>query len=223
MHATEEATIKMTTPVRLRVEGLDFANEETNEQLALLGVQVGWNEVDGIVLMTVFADDDNPVTEALEAARLLHASVPSARVTRVYEELVSTSDVAYRVGVSREAARKWSMEDDFPIPFASVGGGERNSSKIWAWADIVRWLYSSRAIDMDEKFPSARAIAEINAGLAEVPQATVTRWYTVTTRQPDRFATTSAIKRTAVECAPEAPIFVGASASFREGRVRVAN
>ena len=213
----------MTTPVRLRVEGLDFSNEEANERLARLGADVGWDEVDGITLMTVFADDHNLVTPALKAAQALQAAVPGARVTRVYEELVSTSDIAHRVGVSREAARKWALEDDFPTPFASIGGGERNSSKVWAWADVVNWLGASRAIDMDEKFPSLRALAEINAGLAEVPQATVTRWYTVTTRQPDTFTTAPSIKRTPVEFVTEAPIEVGASGSFRRARSCIGN
>ncbi len=208
----------MTTPVRLRVEGLDFSNEETNERLARLGADVGWDEVDGITLMTVFADDDNLVAPALKAVQALQAAAPGARVTRVYEELVSTSDVAHRVGVSREAARKWALEEDFPTPFASIGGGERNSSKIWAWSDVAHWLETSRAIDMDEKFPSMRAVAELNACLAEVPQATVTRWYTVTTRQPDSFTTAPSTKRTPVEFMSEAPIAFGASGSFRRVR-----
>ena len=81
-------------------------------------------------------DSEVPLNAALDAC----AGLSSASYTplRFDLDLVSLSDIAERVGVSRETARLWSeakRREGFPAHFTTVG-----ASRIWAWADVCDWL-----------------------------------------------------------------------------------
>lgn len=53
----------------------------------------------------------------------------------VTEDLVSGAEIGRRLGVSREAVRKWAKGDrDFPAPLARVG-----RSVVWDWRVVRRW------------------------------------------------------------------------------------
>ncbi|MDP4013431.1 MAG: hypothetical protein U0990_02190 [Candidatus Nanopelagicales bacterium] len=162
----------MTTAITLQVTGIDLSDESV---LAVIGEQLSdamWAETDGIVTMTIFTDKDAPVAEATLAARRVRNRIPGAKAIRVYQDLVSVSDIAGRVGVSREATRKWAKivtGAAFPTPVGAAGGGERGATRLWEWASVARWLERERGIDMDEDLPDAITVAEINARLAGIP------------------------------------------------------
>ena len=50
------------------------------------------------------------------------------------DEAITGSEVARRLGVSRERVRQWAQRDDFPRPFARIG-----PSIVWRADDIARW------------------------------------------------------------------------------------
>jgi predicted DNA-binding transcriptional regulator AlpA len=54
----------------------------------------------------------------------------------VTDDLVSGAEIGRRLGVSREAVRKWAKtpERRFPAPLARVG-----RSIVWDWADVKSW------------------------------------------------------------------------------------
>lgn len=54
----------------------------------------------------------------------------------VPEDLVSGAEIGRRLGVSREAVRKWGKapERDFPAPLARVG-----RSLVWDWSAVKTW------------------------------------------------------------------------------------
>lgn len=61
------------------------------------------------------------------------------------EDLVSGAEIGRRLGVSREAVRKWakSPERGFPAPLARVG-----RAVVWDWSAVKSWAdvhgYSAR-------------------------------------------------------------------------------
>jgi predicted DNA-binding transcriptional regulator AlpA len=53
----------------------------------------------------------------------------------VTQDLVSGAEIGRRLGVSREAVRKWAKSDrDFPEPLARVG-----RSVVWDWGLVRGW------------------------------------------------------------------------------------
>lgn len=53
----------------------------------------------------------------------------------VTQDLVSGAEIGRRLGVSREAVRKWAKSDrDFPEPLARVG-----RSVVWDWVLVKSW------------------------------------------------------------------------------------
>lgn len=54
----------------------------------------------------------------------------------VKAELVSGAEIGRRLGVSREAVRKWAKapQREFPSPLARVG-----RSVVWDWTEVETW------------------------------------------------------------------------------------
>ena len=104
----------------------------------------------------------------IQAARQIAASLAGARVLDVDQDLVGVSDIAKRVGVSREAVRLWVEgkrgPGHFPSPVGSAGGGVRGSMRLWQWASVNDWLRYYKLHD-DEGMPTSAQTAEINAAL----------------------------------------------------------
>lgn len=174
----------MATAVRLQVEGVDLDDALTNDLLAEHFPNFLWSSVDGLVTMTVYAPKDDVVCHVTDAARRVEHTVKGADVRRVHRDLVTQSDIASRVGVSREAVRKWahrSGDKAFPAPFDTIGGGDTRPSKVWQWSDVVTWLDDAYCIDMDEDLPDDKTVAHIDACLAGVNGYLDKEWQTVTT------------------------------------------
>ena len=79
-------------------------------------------------------------------------SYPGVKIEHVSEDLVNTSEIAFRLGVSREAVRTWTNgargPSDFPPHRAIIGG-----QKIWAWATVYAWCEALGKIPADLPVP----------------------------------------------------------------------
>jgi predicted DNA-binding transcriptional regulator AlpA len=55
-------------------------------------------------------------------------------------ELVSGAEIGRRLGVSREAVRKWAKQPakGFPEPLGRVG-----RAVVWDWSQVERWAQAS--------------------------------------------------------------------------------
>ncbi len=83
--------------------------------------------------------------------------MPGVTVVDVYDELVSTSDIAARSGVAAEAVRLWAAGKrradrvPFPMPRQVVGGGSGGKTmSLYAWREVVSWISEVIGIDPDE-------------------------------------------------------------------------
>ena len=125
----------------LILSGIDALTDEVLDRLyeagcddALIGSR------DGVV----FADFSRvapSLTEAvLSAARDLKRAKVGAQVVHVEpDDIVTMAEIARRLGVSREAVRKWVTgvvgPGRFPPPFGRV----RQKSPLWRWTDVLTW------------------------------------------------------------------------------------
>ncbi len=163
--------------VSLVVSGVDFADEAT---LAIIDEQLDdlmWSRSAGTLTATVFAETD-VVRSAVHAARRIHAALPNSRVERVDADLVTTTAIAARVGVSRQAVRQWvngAAKPQFPAPFG-VLEPEGKPVKVWRWADVTPWLWEVKGLKL-EPLPSAAQMAAIDARLVQ-ELAFAPRWET---------------------------------------------
>ncbi|MEV0731296.1 hypothetical protein [Polymorphospora sp. NPDC050346] len=156
--------------IALRVIGVDLDDDVTLNVVSSRLDDLSWMEIDGRTLAVLHTDGD-PVGATVQAARQIRAALPSACVLDVDQDLVGISDIARRVGVTREAVRLWvdgkRGPGAFPAPVGSAGSGERGSMRLWQWASINDWLRRYGLHD-DEDALSAAQFAEVNAALFRV-------------------------------------------------------
>jgi len=147
----------MEIEVTLQVSGIELGDERTTETLGRYFPELLWQGDNQDLTVTFTVSVVDAAAEVLEKVRALTATFPAFKVSRVDRDLVSTTEISTRVGVSREAARKWGMEPDFPTPYAHIG-----NTKAWLWCEVLAWLQVSRGIDMDEQVPSEALMVQID-------------------------------------------------------------
>lgn len=150
--------------VQLQVHNLDFQDDATLEEIASLESCSFMAEY-GLVILTLHVEDGDVQRAVSSIVRTL-AEKAQARVARVHPDLVTSSDIANRVGVSREAVRLWAngVRHSFPVQFDTVGADQR----VWRWAEVVEWLAEYKRIDMGEDLPSVRELDAIDAELSRL-------------------------------------------------------
>ena len=96
-------------------------------------------------------------------------AVPAAVPLRVDQDLVSVSDIAQRVGRTRESVRLLvdakRGPGRFPPPIGVVGDGTR----VWPWAVVLEWFDKVLGVDLGEK-----AVPPLTAAVLDVSFATRT-------------------------------------------------
>lgn len=165
------------TKIVLQVRGIDLDDLETLEAIGQHLADLGWESAGGVVTAMLYTESSNPHDAALDAASSIEKVVPGSTVLRVDDRLVSTSDIADQLGITREAVRLWSAGQrrttmlPFPAPRAVVSQG-RTMMKLWAWAEVVEWLRTEYQLDPEPgiSYLSASDTARLNADLAQIVQ-----------------------------------------------------
>ena len=156
--------------VNLVVSGVDLCSVDILDTLAQRLDDLLWSESAGTVIATVFAQTD-PVDAALDAARRIRCVVAGASVTRAHPDLVTTTAIADRVGVSRQAVHQWvtgRASTQFPEPYA-VLEPEGKPVKVWRWGDVTPWLHAAKSLTF-EPLPSPAQVASIDAQVSSIHQ-----------------------------------------------------
>lgn len=167
----------MALSMTLRVAGIDLDDATVGSALASDLPLLLWQGDDRYATATFDVDEHDAVARTVDVARTIEAIAPGAKVQGTDRDLVSTTEIASRVGVSREGARKWTKEADFPAPFAIIG----SRTSTWPWATVTAWLLESRGIDMDETLPSESLLTQIDNYLFRNPDATTVQWHELST------------------------------------------
>jgi predicted DNA-binding transcriptional regulator AlpA len=124
-----------------------------------------FGEVDGVQFADLSRDAESVAAAIGSARRAVERAVPGLRVTRVEpDDLVSASEIAARLGRSRESIRLLIEgkrgPGSFPPPVSGVKAGRR----IWRWSDVAEWC--ARNLDLDTpSLRDARFVAALNSAL----------------------------------------------------------
>ena len=83
------------------------------------------------------------------------------RILRLVPDLLTRSEIAARLGVTRQAVQNWTSgrrRDDFPLAVNPVGGG------VWSWHDVWAWALShGQLVDDGLRYPTQVETDIINA------------------------------------------------------------
>ncbi len=137
---------------------------------ALLGVRNG-------VLYLDFDREGSSLEEAvLSAVKDVLRSAAGLQISHVEpDDLVSASEIARRLGKSREYVRLLIQGErgrgDFPTPRSGVTG----HSCIWSWFAVARWLAEGGDPEGDSRLHAARAIRIINQTLESLNHSTASK------------------------------------------------
>lgn len=120
-----------------------------------------FGEIDGVA----YAEFDREAVTfggAVSSAILAILTVPGLRVVRVEpDDLVTASEIAQRLGRTRESVRMLISGQrgagDFPAPVSHT----QRRNRLWRWSDVVAW---SNPDDADA-IAMARLVAAVNAKL----------------------------------------------------------
>lgn len=98
------------------------------------------------------------------------------RVLRVdVDDWVTASDVAHRVGRSRETVRLWAAGRMGPGGFPPPANPRRDTT-FYSWAEVLPWLRIRMRLDLPEEEPAlvaANLAVQLRALLPRVPRARV--------------------------------------------------
>lgn len=103
------------------------------------------------------ASASEAVSEAVRSAvEAIHRADPAGQILGLDQDLVSASDIAERIGVTRQAIGHYVAgtrgPGGFPRPDGVIGNGQR----IWRWARVHEWLREADGIDVrfeDDAWP----------------------------------------------------------------------
>lgn len=129
------------------VDGLEVNDDEQVDRLY----------TDEFVLVPAAADGVTTLDVEVEAASGEDAlkifydhicQVEGITVERIDEDLVNTTEIAVRLGVSRETPRTWAApESVVGIPFPkhrTVVGSSGKPQRLWCWADVYAWAATTK-------------------------------------------------------------------------------
>ena len=121
---------------------VDGVPTEDDEAVAILtdafdGV-LSWNR--GLYRLAVSGTGRDSYEAASRLVSRLTAALPGLKIVRLDPELVGISDIAHRIGHSRQNVQQWVNGErngsrPFPAPEGCAG-----RSLVWRWADVNEWL-----------------------------------------------------------------------------------
>ena len=153
----------------LLYNGIDIDDDDTLDLLSA-APEIAWLSNHGAVYAIAVVEAASALKAAQDVVRTISAIVPTASPVRVEEDLVAVTDIATRVGVSRESVRLWVENKrgpgGFPCPRGHVGG---DAQRVWDWGSVQRWLRENYRLGGDDRVPDWRETAEINSFLSIAP------------------------------------------------------
>ncbi len=148
--------------IELLFEAVDIDDEAVIDALADAGVLTVEPIGHGLVSMSAVIEHDNAVRAAVDFVADVALAVPQAKPIFANRDLVGVTDIAERVGVTREAVRHWSSgkrrAGRFPLPAGSPGG-----SKVWEWSAVHAWLRQNLGVWDQLDLPTHAEFAQIDA------------------------------------------------------------
>jgi hypothetical protein len=99
-------------------------------------------------------------------------AVPAAVPLRVDQDLVSVSDIAQRVGRTRESVRLLVDGKRGPGAFPAAVGVVGDGIRVWPWSEVLEWSGKVLGVDLGEKGvpPLTAAVLDVSFATRRSPQ-----------------------------------------------------
>jgi hypothetical protein len=99
-------------------------------------------------------------------------AVPPAVAVRVDQDLVSVSDIAQRVGRTRESVRLLVDAKRGPGGFSAPVGAVGDGTRVWPWSAVLDWFNEVFGIDLGENGvpPLTAAVLDVSFATRRSPQ-----------------------------------------------------
>lgn len=156
--------------IELLYEQVDSQDMATCEALAGAGVLTVDRVDENVTRVSASVEAVNAVQAAVNLLADIAERLPSARPVMVDRGLVNTTDVADRLGVSRETVRKWVLAQRrhgrFPQPVGWPG-----DQKVWEWGTVNAWLELNLGLGDGLSYPSHYEFADIDTHIGHVRRA----------------------------------------------------
>lgn len=130
--------LKRNYEFSVQVTGLDIKNKSQLKQLKNDAITIVPFASNGLILLSVEITAESPESAFSAFKSFLSEYASDIKIKRVDLDLVSLSQIAERLDVTREAVRLWAIGErrkGFPEPFTSAG-----QSLLWAWSEVFDWL-----------------------------------------------------------------------------------
>ncbi len=124
------------------------------------------SEAGGVTIVRATVRAPGPAAAVSHLVESVAKAVPAAVPMRVDQDLVSVSDIARRVGRTRESVRLLvdakRGPGGFPPPVGVVGDGTR----VWPWAIVLGWFDKALGVDLGENAVPPPTAAVLDVGFA---------------------------------------------------------
>ncbi|MDG4834519.1 hypothetical protein O7627_35205 [Solwaraspora sp. WMMD1047] len=160
--------------IALHVGNIDLRDPVVVERIANIDslCEISWESIDGRVRAVIYCDEHDPIGQIIQIARRITHTIPEAKINGLDQDLVSISDIATRVGLTREAVRLWTKGQrgpgGFPAALGSIGGGDRGSTQVWSWPDVNAWLERHFGLGDGDEYLSPEQVAKAQAALLQI-------------------------------------------------------
>ena len=124
------------------------------------------NYKNGTVYLDFDRESENLEQAIISAIRDVESANIGAEIVSVApEHLVSLSDIAERVSMSRQAVSLFMLGErgtgDFPKPVLKIA----NKSPLWKWSAVAEWFFQQEKIKDHDIIDNANTIEDINSAL----------------------------------------------------------
>ena len=147
--------VEVSCPEHVREDTIDRLAEHIDCRLDLAG---------GRLLLTCYLEAAVAPLAARRLLDLLDEHAPDLIPLRLDDDLVAASDIAARLGITRQAVAQFVQPSSgFPSPVGTCA-----SARVWRWAEVNEWLREHRKDRADgEHWPTADDAVVINAMLLQ--------------------------------------------------------
>ncbi len=164
--------------------GINYWDDDQMDRLAEAVPDIQWGMIAGEVRAYVQQTGSSPVDAVVRAVWAVKDAAPNASAVRVQHDLVAVADIAARAGVTREAARLWTVgkrgPGEFPRPLETVG----DRIRIWDWAHVNAWLQTHYSLGEETHPLTIEDVVEANHQLAKMDDRKLVALFTTSFPSP---------------------------------------
>jgi hypothetical protein len=132
----------------LDLDNLDQMDRLFSETMVLIPA-----DQDGVTSVSVEVETSSGDEAFALFLRHLRNAAPEVKVERIDPDLVNTTEIAVRLGATRETVRTWALRERRADQLFPAHHTICSAQKLWLWPDIHAWAERTGRLPKDEPTP----------------------------------------------------------------------